>query len=150
MQEQGDASRTLGASPGVQVASAIVLLLIGGDGHTPLWSDSYTTPVASNGCEPQSLAFGLRFGTGIRLTSAYINGMEKERRPFSGKIVRLEPDGFGIVEFDQSVGANTHGVFSTTIGSTVPFRRVKPGMHVHGFAEASDKDLATVKTIEVD
>jgi hypothetical protein len=76
--------------------------------------------------------------------------MENEQRRFSGTIVRVEPDGFGIVKFDQRVGANTHGFFSTTIGSTVPFRQVKPGMHVSGFAEASDKELAAVKTLQLD
>jgi hypothetical protein len=75
--------------------------------------------------------------------------MKPDQIPFSGTVVRIEPDGFGIVEFDHRVGANTHGVFSTTIGSTVPFRQVKPGMHVSGFAEGSDKDLAAVKTLRV-
>jgi hypothetical protein len=76
--------------------------------------------------------------------------MGQEQKPFSGTVVRIEPDGFGIVEFDHCVGANTHGVFSTIIGSTVPFRQVKPGMRVSGLAEASDKDLAAVKTMELD
>jgi hypothetical protein len=76
--------------------------------------------------------------------------MGQEQTRFSGTVVRIEPDGFGIVEFDHLVGANTHGVFSTTIGSTVPFRQVKPGMHVSGIAEVSDKDLAAVKTLELD
>jgi hypothetical protein len=76
--------------------------------------------------------------------------MEHEQKPFSGKVVRIEPDGFGIVEFDEKVGANTHGVFSTTISSTLPFRGMKPGSHVSGLAEVSDRDLAAVKTIELD
>jgi hypothetical protein len=76
--------------------------------------------------------------------------MKQQQKRFSGTIVRIEPDGFGIVEFDQRLGANTHGVFSTTIGSSVPFRQVKPGMHVSGLAEVSDNDLAAVKMLEVD
>lgn len=60
--------------------------------------------------------------------------------------MRIEPDGFGIVEFDHRVGANTHGVFSTTIGSTVPFGQVKPGMHVSGVAEVSDRDSLRINT----
>jgi hypothetical protein len=76
--------------------------------------------------------------------------MEQQQKRFSGTIVRIEPDGFGIVEFDQRLGANTHGVFSTTIGSSVPFRQVKQGMHVSGFAEVSDKDLAAVTMLELD
>lgn len=86
----------------------------------------------------------------ISSVTKYIVAMEQEQKPFSGIVVRIEPDGFGIVEFDKKVGANTHGFFSTTIGSTVPFLRVKPGMHVSGLAEVSDKDLAAVKTIELD
>jgi hypothetical protein len=80
----------------------------------------------------------------------YIACMEQEQKPFSGTVVRIEPDGFGIVEFDKKVGANTHGVFSTTISSTLPFRDMKPGVHVSGLAEVSDRDLAAVKTIELD
>lgn len=76
--------------------------------------------------------------------------MEHEQKPFSGTVVRIEPDGFGIVEFDEKVGANTHGVFSTIISSTLPFRDMKPGAHVSGLAEVSDRDLAAVKTIEID
>ena len=76
--------------------------------------------------------------------------MGQEQKPFSGRVVRCEPDGFGIVEFDNMVGANTHGVFSTIISSTLPSRGIKPGAHVSGLAEVSDRDLATVKTIELD
>jgi hypothetical protein len=76
--------------------------------------------------------------------------MEHEQKPFSGTVVRIEPDGFGIVEFDEKVGANTHGVFSTIISSTLPFRDMKPGAHDSGLAEVSDRDLAAVKTIEID
>ena len=49
--------------------------------------------------------------------------VEKGQEPkrFSGTAVRTEPDGFGIVEFHHRMGANTDGVLSTTIGSTVPF-----------------------------
>jgi hypothetical protein len=80
----------------------------------------------------------------------YVACMGQEQKPFSGRVVRIEPDGFGIVEFGKKVGANTHGVFSTTISSTLPFRDMKPGVHVSGLAEVSDRDLAAVKTIELD
>ena len=76
--------------------------------------------------------------------------MSQEQKPFSGTVVRIEPDGFGIVEFDNVVGANTHGVFSTAISSTLPFPAMKPGMHVSGTAETSIRDLAAVKTITLD
>lgn len=69
---------------------------------------------------------------------------------FAGKVVRIEADGFGIVEFDGKVGANTHGIFSTTISSTLPLPRLKPGVHVSGTVEVDNRDLAAVKTLSVD
>ncbi len=71
--------------------------------------------------------------------------------PFTGTIVRVELDGFGIVHFDEPIGAqaNTHGVFSTTISSTLPYRDLRPGVHVSGEAEADERDLAAVKTLRV-
>ncbi len=76
--------------------------------------------------------------------------MSQEQKPFSGTVVRVEPDGFGIVEFDNAIGANTHGVFSTAISTTLPFPAMKPGVHVSGTAEVSNRDLAAVKTIKLD
>jgi hypothetical protein len=76
-----------------------------------------------------------------------------EKLPFSGKIVRLERDGFGVIEFDQAIGAtsNTHGIFSTDISEPgVPFRHLRQGMQVKGLAEVDDRDLAAVKTIELE
>lgn len=72
--------------------------------------------------------------------------------PFAGTVVRIERDGFGIVRFDQPVGpsANTHGVFSASLSSSLPFRQLKPGVHVTGTAEADDRDLAAVKTLTVE
>ncbi len=75
-----------------------------------------------------------------------------EKVPFRGKIVRLERDGFGVVEFDHALGktANTHGIFSTSISErSVPFRRLKEGMEISGIAEVDEHDLAAVKTVEV-
>ena len=71
---------------------------------------------------------------------------------FSGTIVRVEPDGFGIVRFDTPLGANTHGVFSTsiTVNSSLPFGRMKPGVHVTGTAETDARDLAAVKSLQVE
>jgi hypothetical protein len=69
---------------------------------------------------------------------------------FKGTIVRIERDGFGIVRFDEPLGANTYGVFSTTISSTLPFALLKRGVTVTGTAETDNKrDLAAVKTLKV-
>ena len=75
-----------------------------------------------------------------------------ERVGFAGTVVRVERDGFGVVQFDRSIGAsaNTHGIFSTAVSEpSLPFARVKPGAKVSGTAEPGDRDLATVKTLEV-
>ena len=70
---------------------------------------------------------------------------------FQGKVVRVERDGFGIIEFDRAIGANTRGIFSRVISeATVPFRELKPGMHVTGTAEVDEKDLAAVKTLQIE
>jgi hypothetical protein len=76
-----------------------------------------------------------------------------DRVGFHGKVVRIERDGFGVVEFDEAIGAsaNTHGVFSTTVSEPgLPFGRLKPGVQVTGTAEPGERDLAAVKTLEVD
>ncbi|MBS0248805.1 MAG: hypothetical protein JSR61_19475 [Proteobacteria bacterium] len=76
-----------------------------------------------------------------------------QKLPFAGTVVRAEPDGFAIIEFDSPVGpsANTHGLISSSTGTaSVPYFDLKPGVHVRGLAEASQHDLATIKTIQVD
>jgi hypothetical protein len=72
---------------------------------------------------------------------------------FTGTVLRIEPDGFGVVEFDHPIGpqANTHGIFSSTLGSTVPYRYLRPGVHVSGVAtvERNSHTAAAVKTLQV-
>ena len=73
-----------------------------------------------------------------------------EKHDFEGTVVRVERDGFGIVEFSTVFGGTTHGLFSTTISEPgFPFARVKTGMHVKGIAEFDDKELAAIKKIEL-
>ena len=69
---------------------------------------------------------------------------------FQGTVVRVERDGFGVIEFDQAIGANTHGIFSTTTSDPeFPFGRIKTGMHVSGVAEVDEKDIAAIKMVEL-
>jgi hypothetical protein len=77
-------------------------------------------------------------------------GMSSKER-FKGVVVRIEPDGFGIVRFEKPLGANTHGVFSATTSSSLPsLRRLRPGVLVIGTAEANSKDdLAAVDTLDL-
>lgn len=73
-----------------------------------------------------------------------------ERVKFEGTVVRLERDGFGIIRFDEAIGSNTHGVFSSrTSDRDLPFRLLKRGMHVSGVAEVDGRDLAAVKSLDV-
>jgi len=73
-----------------------------------------------------------------------------EKQTFTGTVIRVEPNGFGIIQFDAPIGpsANTHGVFSISLGSTAPFRELRPGVHVEGEArpEPDHRKLATVET----
>jgi hypothetical protein len=69
---------------------------------------------------------------------------------FTGEVVRVEADGFGVVKFDDKIGANTHGIFSTTISSRLPLVRLKPGVKVSGTVEVDHRDLAAVRTLSVD
>ena len=75
-----------------------------------------------------------------------------EKFRFAGTVVRVEPDGFGIIRFDEPVGpsANTFGIFSNSTGTVVRFDDIKAGVHVTGMAEANERDLAAVKTVVVD
>jgi len=91
-----------------------------------------------------------------RLSSGILAGKEVYRsdgtrtEAVSGTVVRIEPDGLELLNSTQKVGANNPWRISTTISSTLPFRGMKPGVHVSGLAEVSDRDLAAVKTIELD
>lgn len=71
-------------------------------------------------------------------------------KDFSGTVVRVEADGFGIVEFDGPSQGNTHGVFSTSISDMPSLRRLKPGVHVSGIAQFDDRDMAAVRKLSVD
>jgi hypothetical protein len=83
-------------------------------------------------------------------TWAYIATMGNELQDFSGTVLRVEPDGFGIVKFTTPVGANTHGVFSTAVSSTLPpLSLLKPHVKVVGTAITSSSDFATVTSLNV-
>jgi hypothetical protein len=72
---------------------------------------------------------------------------------FAGTVVRTEPGGFGVIQFDQPVGpsANTHGIVSSSSGTTTSnFINLKPGLRVKGTAEADEHELATITTVTID
>jgi hypothetical protein len=74
---------------------------------------------------------------------------------FTGTITRLEPGGFGVVKFDHPVGprSNSHGLISpsngTATATTIKFPTFKPGIRVSGVAEADERQIATVTTVQI-
>ena len=93
--------------------------------------------------------------------SAYICRMtERQRVDFSGTVLRIERDGFGIIKFDHPVGPsnNTHGLISNSSGTVVlspaggmlQTETLAPGVHVTGTAETSERDVASVKTVIIE
>jgi uncharacterized protein YjbJ (UPF0337 family) len=69
---------------------------------------------------------------------------------YVGRVVRVEPDGFGIIEFDGPIGVsgNTHGVISSSTSSVVPLGELRPGVHVKGTAESDPQEVASIKTVD--
>jgi hypothetical protein len=78
----------------------------------------------------------------------YLRNMS-DTKDYSGIVIRIEKDGYGIIKFDTPLGANTHGVFSTVVSSTLPALELKQGQRVHGEAVVDAHDLAAVKTVLV-
>ena len=85
---------------------------------------------------------------GINGNGRYIPGMA-EQLDFAGTIVRVEPDGFGIIKFDRPLGpsGNTFGVVSSSTSSSVPLGGLSPGVHVVGTAEPDEREAAAVRTL---
>lgn len=73
-----------------------------------------------------------------------------DKLQFEGRVVRVEADGFGVVEFDKQIGANTHGVFSTDLSTfKLPIGKIRQGMHVAGLAEVDEREIAAIRIISV-
>jgi hypothetical protein len=74
-----------------------------------------------------------------------------QRVEYSGKVARIESDGFGIIQFDHPIGANgsSAGVISNSTATVILGGTLRPGVHVHGTAETDNHELAAVKTVIV-
>ena len=74
---------------------------------------------------------------------------------FTGEIVRIEADGFGIVKFDHPIGpsANALGIVTSSTTSISPFTDLRPGARVEGTAEgtagADERNVAFIKTFQL-
>jgi hypothetical protein len=45
--------------------------------------------------------------------------------------------------------ANALGMFSGSTSSFIPYRQLRPGIHVEGIAEADERNVAAVKIVRV-
>ena len=82
--------------------------------------------------------------------------MMTEFTPFTGYILRVESDGFGLVQFDSPIGpcANSIGLISQSTQTEFPFKhtkstRIKVGMRVEGIALADKRDVAAIKSLTI-
>jgi hypothetical protein len=70
---------------------------------------------------------------------------------FTGMVVRIEADGFGIIKFDSAIGpsANTFGVVTTSTTAISSFSQLHPGVRVEGIAYADQRDVAAIKEFRI-
>jgi hypothetical protein len=70
---------------------------------------------------------------------------------FTGKIVRFEADGFGIIEFDNPIGtsSNTIGIVTSSTTAISPLTSLRPGARVEGMADADERTAASIKTFQL-
>ena len=70
---------------------------------------------------------------------------------FKGTVVRIEPNGFGVIKFDHTISSgNTHGIVSTTFTSTDNYLSLPVGTHVTGQVqlESDPQKLAPITSIQ--
>jgi hypothetical protein len=70
---------------------------------------------------------------------------------FTGKIVRFEADGFGIIEFDHPIGPSSSsvGIVTNSTTSISPVTSLHVGDRVWGTAVADEKNFASIKVFEL-
>jgi hypothetical protein len=70
---------------------------------------------------------------------------------FTGKVVRIEADGFAIIKFENPIGpsSNNFGVVTSSTTSVSPLTSVHAGVKVIGRAEADQRDVASIKEFQI-
>jgi hypothetical protein len=70
---------------------------------------------------------------------------------FTGRVIRFEPDGFGIVMFDYPIGpsSNTLGIVTSSTTAISPLSDIRPGVNVEGTASADEHNVASIKEFRV-
>jgi hypothetical protein len=76
---------------------------------------------------------------------------DSPRFSFTGRVVRIEADGFGIIKFDTAIGpsANSFGVVTSSTTAISPFTSLHPGVRVEGTAIADERDVASIKEFRI-
>jgi hypothetical protein len=65
---------------------------------------------------------------------------------FQGTVVRAEPDGFVVIHFDHPIGSNTHGIISSSTGTSTStdtaftLTTLSPHVRVSGTAIPSNQN----------
>jgi hypothetical protein len=77
--------------------------------------------------------------------------MPPDTYDFTGKIVRIEADGFAIIKFENPIGpsSNNFGVVTSSTTSVSPLTSVHAGVTVVGKAEADQRDVASIKEFQI-
>jgi hypothetical protein len=70
---------------------------------------------------------------------------------FTGKIVRFEADGFGIIQFDYPIGPSSSsvGIVTNSTTSISPVTSLHVGDRVWGTAVADEKNFASIQVFEL-
>jgi len=70
---------------------------------------------------------------------------------FTGRVIRIEADGFGIIQFDRPIGpsGNTMGIVTSSSTSISPLTSLRADDKIEGTAEADERDVASIKTFEI-
>lgn len=76
--------------------------------------------------------------------------LEKNSWKFTGKIIRFEADGFGIVQFDFPISPSSPTVLGilTSSSTSIPEpTKLHIGDRVAGIAEVDENDFASIKQL---
>ena len=77
--------------------------------------------------------------------------MPPDTYDFTGKVVRIEADGFAVIKFENPIGpsSNNFGVVTSSTTSVSHLRPVRAGVKVIGRAEADQRDVASIKEFQI-
>jgi len=72
------------------------------------------------------------------------------KKHFNGKVIRVEPDGFGMVEFENEIGSAKHGFFNAnTINVGKLHATLIPGTQIEGDVALTKGDVLEVLELDL-